>query len=334
MTSRRQFIAAGSAGAALVASGLPVIARATAPVPVPEQLTRFVVGFAPGGGTDTIARMLADSVRDAFPKGLLVENKPGASSRMAVKIVKDAPADGSMMLVTPDFALTVYPHSFRDLGYDPLKDLVPVATVALAGLALCVGPAVPESVKTPVEFLDWCKANPKQANFGSPGSGSSFHFAGLLLGEAHGVKLTHIGYKGGAPALQDVMGGQIAANVCAVGEAFTFAQAGKLRIIGTFGTERDEFAPEAPTMVESGFKDVVAYAWVGVLAPAKTPAAVVARTASVINEATASGVLTERLAKYSMRPLTRTSEEFGKMIAEDIARWEPVVKASGFTADD
>lgn len=330
MTSRRQFIAASTAGATLLATGLPGIARAS----TPEQLTRFVVGFAPGGGTDTIARMLADTIRDDFPKGLLVENKPGASSRMAVTVVKDAPADGSTMLVTPDFALTVYPHSFRKLDYDPLEDLAPVATVALAGLALCVGPAVPESVTNPVEFLDWCKANPKQAMFGSPGSGSSFHFAGLLLGEAHGVELMHIGYKGGAPALQDVMGGQIPANICAVGEAFVFAQAGKLRIIGTFGTERDEFAPEAPTMVESGFKEVVAYAWVGVLAPAKTPAAVIERTAAVINKATSGGLLTDRLAKYSMKPLTRTPEQFGKMIADDLARWGPVVKASGFTADD
>jgi tripartite-type tricarboxylate transporter receptor subunit TctC len=330
MISRRQFVAASAAGSVLSLARAPVFAQA----PVTTKLARFVVGFAPGGGTDTIARMLAESVRPSFPGGLMVENKPGASSRLAVKAVQVAAPDGLTMLVTPDFALTVYPHSFRNLGYDPLKDFVPVATVALAGLALCAGPAVPESVTNPAQFIDWCKANPKQAIFGSPGAGSSFHFAGLLLGNARGVDLVHIGYKGGAPALQDVMGGQIAANVCAVGEALPYLESGKLRVLGTFGTERDEFVPDAPTMVESGFKDVVAEAWVGVLMPAHTPANVVAKTEAAINQATSSGVLTDRLAKYGMKPLTRSSAAFGEMIGNDIQRWGPVVKASGFTADD
>lgn len=327
---RRNFLNLGAAGAMLPLLGTPGLARAV----VTAKQCRFVVGFAPGGGTDTIARMVAQTVAADFPGGLIVENKPGAASRMAVETVKSADPDGTTMLVTPDFSLTVYPHSFKRLSYDPLKDLVPVAPVALAGIALCVGPLVPASVKNPVEYLDWCKANPKLASFGSPGAGSSFHFAGLMLGKAHGVELTHIGYKGGAPALQDVVGGQIPANVCAVGEALQFMKAGRLRVIGTFGTERDRFAPDAPTMVESGFKDVVAQAWVGVLAPAKTPADVVARTAAALNKATSGNALTERLAGYGMRPLTMTPAQFDAVLRSDIERWRPVVKASGFTADE
>ena len=327
---RRQFLHIGAAGAMLPLVGAPGFARAT----VTAKPSRFVVGFAPGGGTDTIARMVADTVRADYPGGLIVENKPGAASRMAVETVKAAEADGSTLLVTPDFSLTVYPHSFRKLSYDPLKDLVPVAPVALAGLALCAGPMVPASVKTPGDYLEWCKANPKMASFGSPGAGSSFHFAGLMLAKARGVELSHIGYKGGAPALQDVVGGQIPANICAIGEALQFVKAGRLRVLGTFGPERDRFAPDAPTMVESGFKDVVAQAWVGVLAPAKTPADVVARTAAALNKATSGNALTERLAGYGMRPLTMTSSEFDAMLRSDIQRWAPVVKASGFTADE
>ncbi|NLD70237.1 MAG: twin-arginine translocation pathway signal protein [Limnobacter sp.] len=334
MTSRRHFLAASAAATLLPAAALPSRAFATAADTAPTRPVRWVVGFAPGGGTDTIARMTADTIRDAYPAGLLIENKPGASSRLAVRTVKDAEPDGQTMLVTPDFALTVYPHSFREPGYEPLKDLAPVAPICIGGLALCVGPMVPETVKNPADFLDWCQQNPKLAFFGSPASGSSFHFAGIMLGRAKNVELTHIGYKGGAPALQDVMGGQIASNICAVGEAFPYLQSGKLRAIGTFGTERDEFAPEAPTMVESGFDDVIAYAWVGALAPAATSPQAIARMESALNRATSGDVLTERLAKFCFKPLTMSSDEFRQMIAADIERWGPVVKATGFTADE
>lgn len=329
MIKRRQFLRATSVGAILPLSIAPQFAQANLTKPA-----RFIVGFAPGGGTDTIARMTAEVLRADYPAGMLVENKPGAASRIAVDLVKSSEPDGSTLLMTPDFSLTVYPHSFRKLSYDPLKDLVPVATVALAGLALCAGPSVPASVKNPVDYLDWCKANPTKASFGSPGSGSSFHFAGLMLGKARGIELTHVGYKGGAPALQDVVGGQIPANICAIGEAMQFMKAGRLRVLGTFGRERDRFAPDAPTMVESGFKDVVAEAWIAVFAPAKTPADVVNRTMVALNKATSGNALTERLAGYGMRPLTMSSAELGAMLRSDIERWGPVVKASGFTAED
>jgi len=327
---RRQFLNLGAVGALVPMAGIPGLTHAA----VTSKPAKFVVGFAPGGGTDTIARMVADTIRADYPGGLIVENKPGAASRIAVDTVKAAEPDGATLLMTPDFALTVYPHSFRKLSYDPLKDLVPVAPVALAGIALCAGPLVPASVKNPVDYLEWCKADPKRASFGSPGGGSSFHFAGLMLGKAHGVELTHIGYKGGAPALQDVVGGQIPTNICAIGEALAFVKAGRLRVLGTFGNERDPFAPEAPTMVESGFKDVVAQAWVGVFAPAKTPADIVRKTMEALNRATSGNALTDRLAGYGMRPLTMSSSEFEATLRSDIERWGPVVQASGFTADE
>ena len=327
---RRQFISMSAAGALLPIAGVHSLSHAT----VVTKPSRLVVGFTAGGGTDTIARMVADALRPDYPGGLIVENKPGAASRIAVEKVKASEPDGSTLLVTPDFSLTVYPHSFPKLSYDPLKDLVAVAPICIAGMALCVGPAVPATVKTAGEFLDWCKANPKLASFGSPGAGSSFHFAGLMLGKARGVDLTHIAYKGGAPALQDVVGGQISSVVTSIGEASPFVKAGRLRILATFGAERDRFAPDAPTMVESGFKDVVAQAWVGVLAPARTPPDVVQRTMLAVNKAVATPALTEKLAGYSMRPLTMNSAQFDAMLRSDIDRWGPVVKASGFKAED
>lgn len=326
MNTRRQFIGASIAGS--------ILGTSNAFAQPSGRPTRFVVGFTPGGGTDTIARMAAESARKAFPNGLIVENKPGASSRIAVDYVKASAPDGLTMLVTPDFSLTVYPHSFPKLSYDPIKDLTPVATISLGGLALCAGPAVPDSVKNPSDYLDWCKANPKLAIFGSPGAGSSFHFAGIMLGRARGIDLMHVGYKGGAPALQDVMGGQIPTNICAIGEAIPFLQSGKLRILGTFGAQRDEFAPEALTMVESGFKEVVAEAWIGAFMPAKTPPEIVAKAAKALNEVTEGRALTERFAKYGMKPLTRTPIQLAALLRSDIERWGPTVRASGFTADE
>lgn len=326
---RRQFLNMGASGALLSVLGAP-----TAHAAATNKPSKLVVGFAAGGGIDTIARMLVETIRSEYPGGLIVENKPGAASRMAVETVKAAEPDGSTLLITPDFTLTLYPHSFKKLSYDPLKDLVAVAPVAVANIALVAGPLLPAAIKTPGEYLAWCMANPKLASFGSPGAGSSFHFAGLMLGKAREAELTHIGYKGGAPALQDVVGGQIPTAVCTVGEALQFVKAGRLRILGTFGSERDRFVPDAPTMVESGFRDVVAQAWVGILAPARTPTDMVTRTAAVLNKATSGNALTERLAGYGMRPLTMTPTQFEAMVQADIERWGPVVRASGFTADE
>lgn len=301
---------------------------------VTDRQTRFMVGFVPGGGTDTIARAVAEALRADYPGGIIVENRAGAASRVAVDVVKTAPPDGATLLMTPDFSMTVYPHSFRKLSYDPRTDLVAIAPVGVASIVLCAGPMVPAQVRTAAEYLDLCKSDPKMAVFGSPGAGSSFHFAGLMLGKARGVKLTHIGYKGGAASLQDVVSGQIPANVCAAGEALPFLKAGRLRVLGTFGSERDSFIPDVSTMAEQGIPDVSAQVWVGVFAPIKTSPEMVQRTAEALNHVTSGNALTERLQAVGMRPLTMGSSAFDAMVNAERDRWGPIVKESGFTADD
>jgi len=300
----------------------------------PAKLTRLIVGFPAGGGTDVAARSLADRMQASYPAGLIVESRPGASSRLAVEFVKNSPPDGTTMLFTTDFALTIYPHSFRKLNYDPIKDFVPVAVCARTSLAFCIGPGVPESVKTLADFIAWCKANPKEAAYASTSAGATPHFAGLMFSRAAGIALLHVPYKGGAPALQDLMGGQIASSFNPVGEVLPQLKSGKLRVLATTGAQRSKYLPDIPTMAESGFKDVVAEVWLGVLMPANTPQAIVSKASSVINEALKSPELRETYSKFGMEPLGGSPESFAALIKSDLAQWGPIIKASGFTAEE
>ena len=300
----------------------------------PTRLTRVVVGFPAGGGSDVAARALVSRILSAYPAGLIVENKPGAGARLAVDQVKNSAPDGTTMLFTPDFPITIYPHSFRKLTYDPVTDLTPVAVVAKTPLAFVVGPAVPERVKTVADFVAWARANPKQAAFSSSAAGATPHFAGVMFARAAGVELLHVPYKGGAPAMQDMLGGQIASGFPGVGEALPHLAGGKLRVLATTGAQRTPFLPDVPTMVESGYRDVVAEVWVGVFMPPRTPAAILNHAATAIAEAQKTPDFQEAFGKFAMEPVTGTPESFGRRIKADLAAWGPIIKASGFAAED
>ena len=329
MITRRTFQLASLAALPLSAPFLAGTASAQ-----PTRLTRVVVGFPPGGGSDVAARALMSRIQSAYPAGMIVENKPGAGARLAVDQVKSSAPDGTTMLFTPDFPITIYPHSFRKLTYDPLTDLTPVAVVARTPLAFVVGPAVPERVKTVADFVAWAKANPMQAAFSSSAAGATPHFAGVMFSRAAGVELLHVPYKGGAPAMQDMLGGQIASGFPGVGEALPHLAGGKLRVLATTGAQRTPFLPDVPTMVESGYRDVVAEVWVGVFMPPRTPAAIVNYAATAIAEAQKTPDFQEAFGKFAMEPVTGTPESFGRRIRSDLAAWGPIIKASGFTAED
>ncbi len=313
---------------------LPTLSIPEAALAQQDKISRLIVGFPPGGGTDVAARTLAEKLRGSYPAGIIVENKPGAAARLSVEYVKNAPADGTTMLFTPDFAMTIYPHSFRKLNYDPIKDFAPVATCAKTALAFIVGPSVPDTVKTPADFVTWCKANPKQAAYASTSAGATPHFAGVMFSKAAGLDILHVPYKGGAPALQDLMGGQIASSFNPIGEVLPQMKSGKLRVLATTGAQRSKFMPDVPTMVESGFKDVVAEVWMGILMPANTPPAAVAKASAAINEALKSQELNETFSKFGMDPFLSTPESFAALIKNDMAMWGPIIKASGFSAED
>jgi len=292
-----------------------------------------IVGFPPGGGTDVIARILADRLRGPYATTVLVENKPGAAARLSVEYVKNAEPDGSVMLFTPDFPITVYPHSFRSLNYDPLKDFTPVSPASKSMLTYNVGPAVPESVKTLAEFVQWCKANPDKASYGTTAAGGTPHFVGMMLASEARIPMTPVHYRGGAPALQDLIGGHVPASINPISESMASAKAGTIRILAVTGPRRSAFLPEVPTMAESGY-NVIVESWLGVFVPAKTPADVVNALSAAIAEAVKSSQMIDNLAKVGNTPTFQTPAEFAATVKADIARWAPVVKASGFVAED
>ena len=188
---------------------------------------------------------------------MLVENKPGAAARLAVEYVKNAEPDGSVMLFTPDFPITVYPHSFRSLNYDPLRDFTAVSPTTRSMLTYNVGPAVPEGVRTLADFVQWCKANPARQHTATTAAGGTPHFVGMMLADAAGVAMTPVHYRGGAPSLQDLIGGHVAASVNPISESMSLANAGTIRILAVTGSRRSSFLPDVPTMVEAGYDVVI-----------------------------------------------------------------------------
>lgn len=300
----------------------------------PAKGLRVVVPFPPGGGTDVLARLIADKMRGVYAPTITVENRPGAAGRIAVDHVKSSDADGSVLLFTPDFLMTVYPHSYKKLSYDPLRDFVPVATIAKSQLALCAGPGLPESVKTVTDFVRWCKANPGKGSYGTTAAGATPHFVGVMFARAAQLDLLAVHYKGGAPALQDLLGGQIPVSINPIGEILPFLQSGKIRILATTGAVRSRFVPDAPTFVESGLKDVVADLWLGYLAPAKTPADTVQRLSAALGEALKSEDVTLSFSKFGSEVSFVPAAPFAQLVRTDTERWGPIVKASGFTAED
>jgi len=266
---------------------------------------------------------------------VIVDNKPGAGGRLALETVRNAEADGSTVVLTPASMVVLYPHLFKKLSYNPVADFAAVAPVAAAPFVFAVGPAVPATVKTLAEFAQWARANPAQATYGSSGAGSMPHFTGVSLGKALKIDLLHVAYKGAAPAMTDLIGGQVAANLSVMANALPQIQAGKVRALAITGSQRSPALPQTPTLAELGLGEATAVEWFGVFAPAKTPPAVVAALNKAIGDATRSKPFQEALAKGAFEPVPADSAAaFGALVQKDIGRWGPVVKASGFTPED
>ncbi len=326
MLTRRRLLTASASLAAVGASSRGWTQTLGKPV-------RIIVGFPAGGGTDMIARMLAERLRGSYAPAVLVENKPGASARLAAEFVKHADPDGGVLLFTPDFTMTIYPHSFRTLSYDPVRDFTPIAPVARSMLTYNVGPAVPDSVKTLADFVAWGKANPTKASYATTSAGGTPHFVGMMLANEARVPMTAVHYRGGAPALQDLLGGHVPASINPISETLPFARAGTVRVLAVTGSKRSTFLPDIPTMREAGY-DVVNDTWLGVLAPAKIPAETVKALSAAIGEAVKSPQMVESLTKIGNEPTFQTPAQFAETVKADIVRWGPIVKASGFVAED
>jgi len=310
--------------ATLAALALPARAQVDKPV-------KLLVGFAPGGSADLAARLLADRIKDDLKQTVVVENRPGAGGRLVAEAVKNAPADGSVVMLTPIVVTVLAPMVFSKLPYDPLADFAPVAQVANFQFALSVNANHP--AKNMKDLVAWYKANPAKANFGSPAPGSLPHFFGVMISKGAGIDLVHVPYNGGAPMMNALMGEQITAAIDTLVEQVELHRTGRVRILATSGTSRSPLLPDVPTFTESGLAGVEGTAWFGVYAPAKTPEATVRQINAAINKALANGDLRERLTKLGLEPAGGSAADLGARMAQDTARWAPIVKASGFRAD-
>ena len=330
--TRRRFV--GASGAAAVLAGLGSPGRSEAQPAPPLDSVKIVTGFPPGGTSDTLCRRVAENLRgSAFTKSALVENKPGAGGQIAVQSMKGAPTDGSVILQTPASMLMIYPHIYKNLAYNAFTDVTAVTLGCTFDFGFCVGPAVPDSIKDIPGFLAWCKANPEKANYGSPGAGAVPHFIGVLLGKAGGVELKHVAYRGSAPAVQDLVAGQIQAVSAPVGEFIQQVNAGKARFLGVSGAQRSRFAPNVQTFAEQGYKDLVFSEWFGFFAPGGTPAPVVQRANTALRTALEQKDVIDGLAVMGLEAASSTPDQLATLLKQSYDRWGPIVKEIGFTAD-
>ena len=324
---RRQFVQSAGAAALLAAIGRQAHAQTQ-----PEVL-KIVTGFAAGGTSDTTCRRVATQLAPGYAKSAVVENRTGAGGQIAIQFVKGAPADGATLLQTPTSMLTIYPHIYKKLPYDPQADLSPVSLACVFDFGLAVGPAVPATVKTVPEFLAWAKANPAGANFGSPAAGSTPHFVGALLGRNGGVDLKHVPYRGTQPAMLDLLGSNVSAVSGPIGDLTQHLASGKVRILGVSGSKRSRFAPDVPTYEEQGIKDCTHSEWFAFLLPAKTPAETVNRLNAALKTALAHKDVVDGLATFGLEAMSSTPAELADLVKKDTAKWGPIVKAIGFTAE-
>ena len=325
--SRRHMVRATGAAALLASLGQRAAAQAGI------ETLKIVTGFAAGGTSDATCRRVATRMSPGYARQAVVENRTGAGGQIAIQYVKGQPADGATLLQTPTSMLTIYPHIYKKLPYDPLTDLTPVTLACVFDFGFAVGPAVPASVTSVPQFLEWAKANPQGANFGSPAAGSTPHFIGALLGKGAGVELKHAAYRGTQPAMLDLLGGNISAVSGPIGDITQHLASGKVRILGVSGTKRSRFASNVPTFDEQGVKGASHSEWFAFLLPPKASADVVDRMNAALKSALAAPEVIEGMATFGLEAMSSTPAELADIIRRDTAKWGPIVRQIGFTAE-
>lgn len=294
--------------------------------------TTIVVGLAAGGATDMAARRLAEGMRNAISPNVIVENRTGAGARLAIQHVKAAAPDGATLLLTPASMMALYPYTYKVLGYDPVKDFVPVGLVSTSEVAYAIGPGVPESVRTLSDYLTWFKNNPISATFGHGATGSGPHFLGELLGRLNGVKMVQTGYRGSQPAVLDLLGGHIPAVAAPLGEFLPHMKTGKIRVLAVTGASRSRFLPDVPTFKELDIALSEMTEWFGVFMPAGTPAKAVQQTSVAMKSALANTELVKAYSMMGMEAMWSSPETLFDRLQNDLKRWQKVVEQIGFTA--
>lgn len=287
----------------------------------------IIVGYAPGGSTDRVARIVGEKLQARLGVPVIVDNKTGAGGRLAAQFVKAAPANQNVLLVANPATMVVAPLVFKDNGYDPERDFVPVSHVNDYEFSIAVGPAVP--VRELTHLLAWLRANPAQANFGVPATGSLPHFFALMIGEKAKVTAQVVGYRGSAPLNSDLMGGQLPVAVDTFDTQLPQHEGGKIHILAVSSEKRSPLAPAIPTFKEAGI-DLAATGWNAFFAPASMPKAKVEMLAKAIHDVMEDKDTQRKFADQKMNPVVATQAQTVAMLKKYREQWAPVVKKSGY----
>ena len=296
----------------------------------PSKPVTIVVPFSPGGATDIMSRMLAERLHKRLGQPVIVENKPGGGTMIASEHVAKAAPDGHTLLLAAS-SLGIAPNLYNKVNYDPIKDFAPVSQVASVVHVLVVHPSLP--AKNVGELVSWLKANPTKANYGSVGAGTSTHLEAELFNSVSGVKMEHIPYKGSAPALTDMVGGQLQVMFDAYASSGPFIKDGKVRLLAVTTAQRSKSLPDTPTVAESGLPGYEAMPWLGLVAPAKTPAPVINRLYTELHEVLKEADVQARFRGLGLDIIGSKPDEFSTFLRNDIVKWAKVIKDSGAKAD-
>jgi len=322
-------------GRRLLLRTLPVLAAAPSPAraqPVAGRPARILIGVPPGGGMDIVARLYAEALRERYAPQVVVENRPGASTRLAVEAVKAAPPDGTTILQTPLPVMTLFPHVFpRTTRYDALTDFVPVAVIGTVGYGWVVRADHPAS--TLVEFLAWARER-GGSTFAPPVIGAPQHMIGLEVARRSGVPLTAVSYRGGPAALQDVLSGQLASVISTMGDVTPLLQGGQTKLIAVSTRTRLTSWPSAPTLGESGFGGLPEDEAYALLLPAGASAERVTALYRAVVDAAGTAAVRDGLARLEMTVQTLSPADTAARIRAERDQWAPIVRAVGFNADD
>ena len=312
---------------AIAMSGLPIAQAQT----WPAKPLRIVVPFSPGGFADSSARSIADRLGARLGQPVVVENRPGAAGNIGAEWVAKSLPDGYTLLLAYDGTMVVNPHVYAKLGFDTLKDFAPVTKLGDGAVIIVAHPSVPANNLR--ELIALAKAKPGTLSFGSSGTGGSSHLACEMLKQRAGIDLVHIPYKGGGQAIADAVGGQVPLVCTAIASAQQFIKSGKLKALGISSEKRDPAMPDVPTFIESGLPGFVVNSWVGILAPAHTPRAVIERLQTEIAAVLQLSDVRARYAVLGIDPVGNRPDEYAAQIRADLEAWGPVVKQANVRID-
>ena len=326
-SSRRLWVRTTLAALAL---GLGLGAQAQAPA-YPSKPIRLVVPFTPGGVTDTSGRLIADQLGKRLGQQVIVDNKPGASGNIGTQLVASAEADGYTLLLGFDGTMVINPHVFPKVGFDTLKDFAPIGKIGDAVLILVAHPNFP--AKSLKDVIALSKSQAGGLSYGTSGTGGTPHIAGELLKQRTGANLVHVPYKGGGQAMTDVLGGNIPLVYTAIAGAIPHVKSGKLHPVAVSSAKRASSLPDVPTFIENGVTDFEANSWVALLAPVKTPKAIVDKLNTELNAVLNDPEVREKLTGMGITAMPGSADKFGEEMKRDLARYGQVVKAANIKAE-